>query len=129
MSNAKLHLLLVEEDPTLADITSFRLELLGYEVDVQHSAEEAQSWLVDRLPDLIIVGHFLPAMDGLELLNLLSNDVRTSEVPTMLLSPESDLEHVQKAFNAGAEEYLVTPFDPHTLEEKVKNLVGRCEVT
>ena len=122
MSQQQLHLLLVEEDPTLADISSFRLELLGYRVTVLHSAEEALSWLANQLPDLMIIGHFLPGMDGVDLLNRLSNDVRTADIPTMLLSPNSELDDVQKAFNAGADEYLVIPFDPQTLEQKVHRL-------
>ena len=116
-------LLLVEEDPTLADMTAFRLELHGYQVVALHSAEEAQLWLADQLPDLLIIGLFLPGMGGIDFLNQLSNDMRTAEVPTVLLSPNSDLEDVQKAFNAGAKEYLVTPFDPCVLEEKIERLI------
>jgi CheY-like chemotaxis protein len=124
MSNDKKHILLIEEDPTLADITSFRLELLGHRVDTLHSAEDALSRLVDQMPDMVVVGHFLPGMDGIDFLNRISNDVRTSKIPTMLLSPNSELDDVQRAFNAGADEYLVTPFDPQTLEKKVQRLVN-----
>ena len=124
MNHKKPHILLIEEDPTLADITSFRLELLGNEVTVQHSGEDAMTWLETNRTNLIIVGHFLPGMDGFEFLNRISNDVKTSEIPTMLLSPNSELDDVQKAFNAGADEYLVTPFDPQTLEDKVARLAG-----
>ncbi len=122
MPHKNKHVLLIEEDPTLAEITSFRLELLGYQVTVLHSGEDALSWLSDQVPDLLIIGHFLPVMDGVELLNRLSNDVRTSDIPNILLSPNSELDDVQKAFNAGANEYLVTPFDPQTLEQKVAQL-------
>lgn len=124
MASKKKHILLIEEDPTLADITSFRLELLGHRVDTLHSGEEALDRLTDELPDAVVVGHFLPGMDGIDFLNRISNDVRTSEIPTMLLSPNSELDDVQRAFNAGADEYLVTPFDPQTLEKKVQRLVG-----
>ncbi|CAK9037528.1 Type IV pilus assembly ATPase PilB [Durusdinium trenchii] len=103
MSNSKKHILLIEEDPVLADITGFRLELLGHTVAVLSSAEEALGWLADQLPDLVIIGHFLPGMDGIDLLNRISNDVRTSDIPTMLLSPNSELDDVQRAFNAGNE--------------------------
>jgi len=122
MPDTKHLVLLIEEDPTLADITSFRLELLGYEVSVLHSAEDAINWLVDQLPHVILVGHFLPGMDGMEFLNRISNDVRTASIPTMLLSPNAELDQVQKAFNAGADHYLVTPFDPQVLESKVEQL-------
>jgi CheY-like chemotaxis protein len=124
MADKQKQILLIEEDPTLAEITSFRLELLGYAVTVLHSAEEALIWLGEHLPELLIIGHFLPVMDGVDFLNRVSNDVRTSDIPTMLLSPNSELDDVQKAFNAGANEYLVTPFDPQILEQKVARLAG-----
>ncbi len=124
MADKRKQILLIEEDPTLSEITGFRLELLGYAVTTLHSAEEALSWLADQLPDSAIIGHFLPGIDGVDLLNRLSNDVRTAEIPAMLLSPNAELDDVQKAFNAGADEYLVTPFDPQTLEQKVGQLVG-----
>ncbi|QDU57116.1 response regulator [Aeoliella mucimassa] len=124
MAKNKNHILLIEEDPTLAEITSFRLELLGHEVSVLHSAEEALHWLEKSSTDLMIIGHFLPGMDGFEFLNRISNEVKTSKIPTMLLSPNSELDDVQQAFNAGADEYLVTPYDPQTLEHKVNRLAG-----
>lgn len=127
MPSSKHIVLLIEEDPTLADLTSFRLELLGYEVEVLHSAEDAMGWLAEHLPNAILVGHFLPGMDGLEFLNRVSNDVRTAAIPTMLLSPNAELDQVQKAFNAGADQYLVTPFDPQVLEAKVEQLSGSLQ--
>lgn len=116
--------LLVEEEPILRQVTSFRLELLGYEVIEQTSAEDALTWLQSELPDVLVIGHFLPGMDGNDLLDRISNDTRTSELPVMFLSPKSDLEDVQKAYNAGADEYLVTPYDPQVLEAKVNRLAG-----
>jgi CheY-like chemotaxis protein len=124
MSDESPQILLVEEDRTLLEITAFRLELLGYRVVQLESGENALEWLRDKLPSLIIVDHFLPGMDGVELLNRLSNDMRTSEVPIMFLSTNSDLEDVQKAYNAGADEYLVIPYDPIVLESKVERLTS-----
>ncbi|MEM8866004.1 MAG: response regulator [Planctomycetota bacterium] len=122
MAVEKQTVLLIEEDPVLGDITSFRLEMLGFEVVSLDSAEAALTWLADQLPDLLIIGHFLPGMDGAELIDRLSNDVRTSGLPVMFLSPNSDLDDVQRAYNAGADEYLVTPYDPIVLEQKVTRL-------
>ena len=128
MPHATPQILLVEEDSTLMEITAFRLELLGYEVVKKESAEAALEWLEKDLPALIIVEQILPGIDGVELLNRLSNDVRTSEIPVMLVSANSDLEDVQRAYNAGADDYLVTPYDPFVLETKVQHLVSAvCE--
>ena len=129
MSNQTPSILLIEEDPTLLDITAFRLELLGYELVKAESAEKALEWLQTQLPTLVIVDQFLPGMDGIELLNRLSNDVRTSEIPVIFLSVNSDLDDVQKAYNAGADEYLVIPYDPVVLEAKVERLTTALEQT
>lgn len=117
-------ILLVEEDPILLEITAFRLELLGYEMIAQESAEQALEWIETHLPSLIIVDDALPGMDGIEFINRLSNDIRTSDVPMMVISTNSDLEDVQKAYNAGADEYLVIPYDPIVLEAKVERLTS-----
>ncbi len=124
MSGSTSQILFVEEDPILLEITAFRLELLGYEVVSQQSAERAIEWLRDHMPTLIIVDHVLPGMDGIEFINRLSNDTRTSEIPVMFLSTNGDLEDVQKAYNAGADEYLVIPYDPIVLEAKVERLTS-----
>lgn len=127
MSDVRKTVLLIEEDATLREIIQFRLELLGHEVLAFGSGDAALTWLIDRLPDVIVIGHFLPDMDGMEMIDRLSNDIRTSEVPVMLLSPHAELEDVQKAFNAGADEYLVTPFDPLMLEQKLSRLMTTIE--
>lgn len=121
MENATI--LLIEEEQTLLEITAFRLELLGYQVINQNTADGAAKWLNDSLPDLIAVGH-VAEMESVEFLNHLSNDPRTSEVPIIYLSASTDLEEVQRAYNAGADEFLVTPYDPLVLEKKVEGLLS-----
>ncbi len=96
MSERTPQILLIEEDATLLEITAFRLELLGYEVVMQQSAERALEWMRDKLPSLIIVDQVLPGMDGVEFINRLSNDTRTNEIPIMILSTKGDLDDVQQ---------------------------------
>jgi CheY-like chemotaxis protein len=124
MPDQSTTILLIEGDSTLLEITSFRLELLGYRVVSHNSAESASEWLSGQLPSLVIVDHVLPGMDGAEFINRLSNDTRTSDIPIMFLSTNGDLEDVQKAYNAGADEYLVIPYDPMVLESKVERLTS-----
>jgi DNA-binding response OmpR family regulator len=129
MSRQIPQILLVEEDPLLSEITAFRLELLGYEVVKVPTAEQAMDFLQRDLPTLMIVDQTLPKMGGIELLNRLSNDVRTSEVPVIFLSVNAELEEVQRAYNAGADEYLVIPYDPTVLEAKVERLASMVATT
>lgn len=120
-------ILLIEEDATLREITQFRLELLGHAVVGLDSGNEGMAWIAQNLPDAIVIGHFLPDMDGTDLVDRLSNDLRTARVPVMLLSPNAELTDVQRAFNAGADDYLVTPYDPLMLERKLKRLLSPVE--
>ena len=124
MTNEVPLILLIEEDPIVMEITSFRLELLGYEVVEKENGEAALEWLRENAPTVIVVDQFLPGIDGIELLNRLSNDVKTNEIPVLFLSTNSGLDDVQKAYNAGADEYLVIPYDPVVLESKVERLAN-----
>ncbi|HYO24315.1 MAG TPA: response regulator [Lacipirellulaceae bacterium] len=119
--------LLVEEEPALLDITAFRLELLGYVVQAHATAESALAWLSAAVPDLIAVG-YLSDIDSVELLNRISDDPRTSGTPLLYLSANSDLDEVQRAYNAGADEYLLTPYDPLMLERKVQGLLAAADL-
>lgn len=122
MSLQEATILLIEEEATLREITAFRLELLGYRVITKVKADEASQLLAGELPDLIAVGH-VAEMESIEFLNHLSNDPRTNELPVIYLSGNSDLDEVQRAYNAGADEFLVTPYDPMVLESKVEGLL------
>lgn len=126
MSIPTCTILLVEEEPVLREVTVFRLELLGYQVVSFESAGNAQAWLQHKLPQLIVVGQ-VAETGSLDFLNQLSNEQRTSEIPVVFLSGSSDLEDVQKAYNAGADEFLVTPYDPQVLETKVQCLTAAAK--
>ena len=126
MPNKRKQILVIEEEPVLLDILAFRLELLGYEVDTKDAGDPALSWLAENVPDLVAIGH-LADMNPVEFLNRISDDPRTSGVPVLYLSPNSDLDEVQRAFNAGANEYLLTPFDPLVFEKKVQHLLTHSE--
>jgi DNA-binding response OmpR family regulator len=115
-------ILLVEEEPVLREITAFRLELLGHRVTACSDADTALECLGEQTLDLIAVGH-VQEMEAVDLLNRLSDDGRAADVPLLYLSHNSDLSEVQRAFNAGADAYLLVPYDPLVLESKVNGLL------
>ena len=123
MANEALRILLLEDDELLADITSFRLELLGFDVAIKGSPEDAFDWLKEERPDVIILDLALGGSEGLELLNQFSNDQQYGSIPVLVFSSSADLDSVQKAFAAGANEFLVTPYDPANLESKLEKLM------
>ena len=112
-------ILLIEPEPVLAEVTAFRLELHGYAVETVESAEAALRITTEQQFDMILMDLVLPGMDGHGLLEKLSSDESTSNIPVIVLSVDADLDQVQKVVAAGAVDFLVVPFDPEALEEKV----------
>jgi CheY-like chemotaxis protein len=123
MNRESPKILVVEEDELLAEITAFRLELLGYGVDRAQTGEAALERITDAAPDLIILDLYLPGMDGLELMNRLKSDPKTAEIPVLVFSTAGDLDVVGNAHAAGADDYLVTPYDPAVLQDKIARLL------
>lgn len=117
-------LLLVEPDALLADLTSFRLELLAYQLQCVKTAAEAFEAIQAAPPDLVMVNSKLPDFDGIEFVAKLRHDWSPDQLPALVLSFESTLELVERAFLAGSQDYLVIPFDPQVLEDKIQRLLG-----
>ena len=78
MRDEQVNILVVEADEVLAEVTAFRLELLGYVVASAHSIEEANRALSARSPDLIIVDVVLPDGDIFELINRIRCEAATA---------------------------------------------------
>ena len=119
-------ILLVEAEAVLADVTAFRLELQGYDVSVVATAEEAIRQLGVARPDLILTDLVLPGMDGLALVEQLMIDPQTSEIPVIVLSIDADLDRVQTVYGLGARDFVVVPYHPEVLEEKVAKHLSAC---
>ncbi len=79
------------------------------------------------LPDLIVCDILLPEMDGIEICRKLKNDKRTSHIPIILLTAQSDTENKISGFEAGADDYITKPFSYEILESRIKNLIEQRE--
>jgi len=120
-TNTKL--LMVQPEPVLAELTSFRLELLGYGIDVHETSVSALKAIHTELPDLVIVDTTLADGDGVEWITRLRSEFTAPQLPILVFSQDPSLETVERAFNAGAQDYILTPYDPTVLEEKIERLL------
>jgi len=121
-------ILLVEPELVLAEITAFRLELLGYQVEAVNSGERALGKIGEQIPDLLITDLVLPGLDGVGLIERLTTDEQTADLPIMVLSIDADLSRVQAVIGVGAMDFLVVPFDLGVLQEKVESLLEGAPV-
>ena len=120
-------ILLVESDPTLGDITAFRLELLGYRVERAADAAAAFEQVERERPDLILIDLMLPGISGFDATDHFKNDERTAHIPVVAMSSNADLDEVQRAFACGVQDYLVVPYSPAALEQKLERLLEPAE--
>ena len=129
MAESRHRLLLVESDPLLAEVTSYRLQLLGYRVLV--ATTTAELWTgVDKLrPHAVLINLDIDDLYPMELLEQLASDTSTAELPIIALSKHSDLDQVERVWKNGVSDYLVTPYDPVILERKVARLLAEVPFT
>lgn len=127
--SANFRLLLVFSEPVLRELTEFRLQLLGFGVESVEDGAQAAAAISRALPDLMIFDTVLRDGDGLEWLARLRSEYPADQLPAIVFSLDPSLETVERAFHAGSQDYLITPFDPTVMEEKIETLLLRRPVS
>jgi CheY-like chemotaxis protein len=103
----RLKVLLVEDDPALAEMYRLQLARDGYQVTVAADGETALSLVAAAVPDLALLDIRLPAMNGLDVLEELRRDDRTRGLPVVILTSYDDGEFRERASRLEALDYLV----------------------
>jgi len=112
--------LVVDDSEAVRQLLADHLTQLGFQVGLAGNGFEALSRLAST-PDVavVILDWTMPGMDGLETLRRIRADVRWADVPVVMVTTDDELPYVEDAFDAGASEYLVKPFDGQTVLEKL----------
>jgi two-component system chemotaxis response regulator CheY len=117
-------ILAVDDSGSLRQMVAFSLKAAGYQVieavDGQDGLEKAKIQVVD----LVLTDQNMPRMDGLTLIKSLRAMPSYQRVPILMLTTESSDEMKAKGRAAGANGWLVKPFDPQKLTEVVKKVIG-----
>ncbi len=118
-----MRITLVEDNVGLAKGIAYRLQDAGHAVDVLHDGQEASAFLRDDISDLVILDINLPGVDGLTLLRALR--ARDDQRPVILLTARAQTEDRVVGLDAGADDYLIKPFEMAELEARVRALSRR----
>jgi two-component system, chemotaxis family, chemotaxis protein CheY len=117
-------ILAVDDSGSLRQMVVFSLMAAGYKVteaiDGQDGLEKAKS----QVFDLVLTDQNMPRMDGLSFIRTLRSMSTYEKVPILMLTTESSDEMKSKGKAAGANGWLVKPFDPQRLTEVVKKVIG-----
>lgn len=107
MPNKIPKILLVEDDETLSQVYSSRLELEGFEVKHVPNGEDALSAAIDFKPDLILLDAMMPKITGYDVLDILRNTDETANIKVIMLTALSQAKDKERADKLGVDEYLV----------------------
>lgn len=107
LSPDEVRVLLVEDDPTIAQMYKLKLELDGYRVDVATDGEVALDMARRVMPDIVFLDIRLPKLDGLGVLEALRADPATEPLPVVILSNFSERELIDRGAKLGALDHLI----------------------
>ncbi|MBI4788339.1 MAG: response regulator [Chloroflexi bacterium] len=125
MDTSKPHVLLVDDDPRIAEATRLALIKGGYAVTYAQSAEQALEVLKQEVPDAAVLDVMMPGMDGYALCRQMRKMPTTRLIPVIMLTARGKLEDKVSGFQAGADDYLVKPAEPRELIYRLKALLAR----
>lgn len=115
--------LVVDDSRVIRTVARRILEELDFGVREAADGKEALNACRERMPDAILLDWNMPVMNGIEFLRALRQETGGSEPIVVFCTTENDLRHITEAMEAGANEYIMKPFDREILESKF-NEVG-----
>ncbi|NCO00920.1 MAG: response regulator [Epsilonproteobacteria bacterium] len=124
-----MKLLVVDDSSTMRRIIKNTLARLGYQ-DILEGADGLEGWAaIDANPDveMLITDWNMPEMNGLELVKKVRADERFKDLPIIMVTTEGGKAEVITALKAGVNNYIVKPFTPQVLKEKLGAVMGVAE--
>lgn len=118
-------ILVVEDEPSIAELIAINLTHAGYEVEKALQADIAQGMLKNRLPSLVILDWMLPGKSGVQFAKELRANERTRGLPILMLTAKSEEADKVLGLDSGADDYVTKPFSPKELIARVRALLRR----
>jgi CheY-like chemotaxis protein len=106
-------------------LVAFTLRFAGHEVFAAANGEEAVELAPQVNPDLVLMDVRMPRMTGYEACRALKANPDLKDIPVVFLSAKGQESEIQQGLDAGAEEYLLKPFAPDQLTNRVKVILGK----
>lgn len=117
-------LILVVEDND--DIRQYIDESLceDYRIIQARNGKEGRDQAFQEMPALIVSDIMMPEMDGIEMMKILKNDIRTSHIPIILLTAKTSPLDQEEGYDSGADSYLMKPFSAKLLQSRIRNILS-----
>jgi DNA-binding response OmpR family regulator len=119
------HILAVDDDPDVLETLSRVLQRENFEVTLLNSGHKALAYLETRKPDLLMLDIMMPEMDGISLCRHVRRDPRFISLPVLFLTAKGSTDDVVEGLDAGADDYIIKPFELAELRARVYALLRR----
>jgi DNA-binding response OmpR family regulator len=126
-TSREANLLMVDDDPQILETLGNVLRPLGFHLTLLSNLQNFWDTLEQTEPDLLILNVEMPHWTGIDLCQVIRNDLRWSKLPILFLSAHTDDATIQQVFAAGADDYLTKPIAPPELVSRVLNRLNRVK--
>ncbi|MBI4845713.1 MAG: response regulator [Candidatus Omnitrophica bacterium] len=121
----KQKILIIDDEPDIRDVLKITLECEGFEVIEAKDGVDGLEKVHKTSPDLVILDYKMPKMDGHEVCQILKKDILLRHMPIIMLTGKGEIQDKVKGINAGADDYMVKPFEPQELVARIKMITRR----
>ncbi len=122
---AKERILVVDDEEDILELVRFNLAREGYVLICATSGEKTLEIARKEHPDLLVLDLMLPGIDGLEVAKILKNDVKTKDIPIIMLTAKGEEADIVTGLELGADDYVTKPFSPRVLVARVRAALRR----
>jgi two-component system phosphate regulon response regulator PhoB len=119
------HILVAEDEDSLATLLNYNLEKEGYGVAVAADGEDALMMINEKLPDLILLDWMLPKVSGIEVCRRLRARSETRNIPIIMLTARGEETDRIRGLDTGADDYIVKPFSMSELSARIRAVLRR----
>lgn len=124
-TNEGLVALIADDEPDLREILGIVLEAEGFTVLEANNGQEALDLIKNQTPDIMILDYMMPVMTGPELCKEVKKDIFLRHVPIIMLTGKKEVQDKVEGINAGADDYVIKPFEPEELLARVQMVLRR----
>jgi two-component system, OmpR family, phosphate regulon response regulator PhoB len=125
MARERLKVLIVDDDPFIAEMYRLRLEAEGYDVSIAADGEEGLALAMASVPNIICLDYRLPGIDGLEALERLRAEPSTKSIPVIMLSNDGDPALRERGLRLGALQFAIkAEMSPAQLAQAISLATG-----
>jgi two-component system, cell cycle response regulator len=120
MTRDKSLILIVDDNPQNLQIIGEKIEQSGYDTAIATNGNQAYDFAQTNQPDLVLLDIMMPMLDGFEVCRLFKNNSATRDIPIIFLTARTNYDDITKAFELGAVDYVMKPFNVLELNARIK---------